>query len=340
MHDKIPALLVLFAALFAPGAQGVPGIPALPAKGAGPGDSLRIKAVGDVMLARSVGRKLAQNGWQAIFGPDERVLAEADILTANLECCISTRGKPENKKYTFRADPGAAAALSRAGFTLVSLANNHAMDYGPKALAETISLLDAAGIAHVGAGANEDEARKPAIVARGRLRVAFLGYVAVPVESGGFDIRSWQASAKKPGVALAIPGDIRSDVSAALGQADAVVVLLHAGQEGSTARTRAQTDAARAAIDGGASLVVGSHPHVVQDLETYGKGYIAFSLGNWIFDGFEEAGESGAVLDAVLTVKSRPENVATAERKMAGADTAPAGIAGIVSASLLRLPRK
>ncbi len=304
---------------------------------------VRIKAVGDIMLARSIGRRIAKEGWRSVFEAGEKSLSGADILVANLECCISTRGKPQIKSYTFRANPGAATALANAGFSLVSLANNHAMDYGPEALAETIALLDALGIAHVGAGPNLAEARRPAILSRGGLRLAFLGYASVAVESGGFDIRSWKATAERPGLALAIPADIRADVGSALRQADAVIVLLHAGQEGSAARTRVQEEAARTAIDAGAILVIGSHAHVAQELAVYGSGRIAYGLGNWIFDGFGEIGDSGAVLDATIQAFV-PENGASLPKAVTGPPTRPVAVpaakARVISASLIPRPWK
>lgn len=318
------ALLLLAGGQTIAGAQGQAGAQGVAVA------RVRIKAVGDIMLARSVGRRLAKEGWPSVFGAGEASLKGADILVANLECCISARGKPERKSYTFRAEPGAAAALAKAGFSLVSLANNHAMDFGPEALSDTISLLDAHGIAHVGAGANAAEARRPAILERAGLRLAFLGYADVAVESGGFDIRAWKAGAERPGLALAVPEDIRADVGSALGRADAVVVLLHAGREGSARLDRIQTEAAKAAIDAGAVLVIGSHSHLVQELASRGDARIAYGLGNWIFDGFGEAGDSGAALDATIEAplpRSAPER--------AGGSALPPSNARILSASLL-----
>jgi poly-gamma-glutamate synthesis protein (capsule biosynthesis protein) len=204
--------------------------------------------------------------------------------------------------WTFRAPPAAAEALARAGIDVVSLANNHVLDYGKDALEETITLLDAAKVAHAGAGMTEAAAHAPALVrARGQT-LAFLGYVKVSIEggaSGGFDTRTWEAHDDAPGVAWAHPERIASDVAAArAGGAGVVVVMLHSGIEGQTAPNDWQIEAAHAAIDAGAALVIGAHPHVLQGAARYKGGLIAYSLGNFVFDTGEA--QTSAILRVTL----------------------------------------
>jgi poly-gamma-glutamate synthesis protein (capsule biosynthesis protein) len=258
------------------------------------------------MLARTVGDRLVAAPPVDPFAAVAPILRDADVAVGNLECAIGTTGAPAKKAFTFRAPPAAAGALAAAGIDVVSLANNHVLDFGPDALRETIALLDAAGIAHAGAGMTEADAHAPAHVrARGKT-LAFLGYVKVPVEGllpGGFDTATWEAHGDAPGVAWADPKRIAADVAAARAGADLVVVMLHSGFEGESAPNIWQIDAARAAIDAGASLVVGAHPHVLQGAARYKAGFIAYSLGNFVFDGTDVP---SAILQVTLDEPGAP----------------------------------
>ena len=255
-----------------------------------------LAAVGDVMLGRSVGARLEREGAGAAFAAVRDILAGADVAIANLESPIATGGAPAPKAYAFRAPPAAAEALALAGIDLVSLANNHALDYGPAALAETRALLAERGIASIGAGPDRAAAHAPAAIARGGLTIAFLGYVTVPVEGGGFDPRVWAATDDAAGVAWLDIATMTAEVASAARGADLVVVMLHFGLEWQPRPSPAQREQARAAIDAGAALVVGSHPHVLQEVEAYGGGLIAYSLGNFVFDGFPDPANDSAIL--------------------------------------------
>lgn len=260
-----------------------------------------LMAVGDIMLARTIGAKVQAEGPQAIFAGVREVLMSADVLVGNLECTLSTNGQPEPKAYTFAAPGEAASSLSSVGFDVISQANNHSLDYGPSALAETRQLLDTEGIRVVGAGPNESAAHAPVTVERNGLRIAFVAYVDVPVESGGFDTRNWIAVGDQPGVAWADPSRIQAEVAGAKSGADLVVVLLHFGWEERANPSPEQIVAAHAAIDGGASLVIGAHPHLLQESEWYNGGLIVYSLGNFVFDGFGLPANFTAILSATLT---------------------------------------
>ena len=262
-----------------------------------------LAAVGDVMLGRSVGGRLESEGAGVAFAGVRHILAGADIAVANLESAIGVTGAPAPKAYTFRAPPVAVEALALAGIDLVSLANNHSLDYGLESLAETRALLAERGILSPGAGPNRAVAHAPATVEREGLRVAFLAYVTVPVERGGYDPSTWEATDNRPGVAwLDIPTMIE-EIAAARRDADLVVVLLHFGLEWEMQPSAAQREQARAAIDAGATLVIGSHPHVLQPLEAYGDGLIAYSLGNFVFDGFWDPANDSAILLVELTAE-------------------------------------
>ena len=267
---------------------------------AAPGASIRLAAVGDIMLARTVGARLVSDPASSPFAAVAKILQSADLAVGNLECAVGTGGIAVKKAYTFRAPPLAIAALADAGIDVVSVANNHSLDYGADVFGETLDLLDRAHVAHAGGGASEDKAHEATVVVAQGLRVAFLGYVKVMAEGkggAGFDTRSWEAKGSAAGIAWGDPERIAKDVAVAKGAADVVVVFLHSGFEASYVPNVWQRLAAHAAIDSGASLVLGAHPHVLQGGERYKNGFIAYSLGNFVFDG--EGGYS-AILGVTL----------------------------------------
>jgi poly-gamma-glutamate synthesis protein (capsule biosynthesis protein) len=255
------------------------------------------------MLGRTVGQQVLAKGPQIVFAGVKSSLDTADILVGNLECALTDRSQPVQKSFDLKAPPQAAQALSLAGFAVLSQANNHAMDFGAAGLADTQKYLSQYGIATVGAGLNATAAHAPVIIQRNGLRMAFLGYVDVAPEKSGFDARTWTATATSPGVAWADPDQIKADVQAARLQADVVIVLLHGGIEitdvinniSANQRQEAQT-----AIDAGAALVIGAHPHVLQQIERYHGGLIAYSLGNFVFDQYAGIANATIILRVVL----------------------------------------
>ena len=236
-------------------------------------------------------------------------LEQADVLAVNLECTIAaaTTGTPEHKQLTYRAPPITAASLARVGVDVAGQANNHALDYGPDALAETRALLAERGIGVVGAGPDRTAAHAPLVIDSNGLRLAFLAYVAPFAESSEFSTRQWEAKPDTPGVAIGRPAGIAADVTAAREVADLVVVLLHAGYHGWPTPNRAQRDLARAAINAGATLVVGAHPHVLQGYRWRGDHLIAYSLGNFVFDQLTADESDSAILDVTLTLEGVTE---------------------------------
>ena len=245
---------------------------------------IHLAAVGDVMLDRTLGEAVLAGDVGYPFAQVEGALSTADLTIGNLESALGDLGTPENKGYTFRAPKETAETLSLAGFDLLSLANNHAMDFGAEGLMQAIRLLEARGINTVGAGADDAAAHRPVIFEMNGVKLAFLAYVDVPVEFRGFDARTWIAGENYAGVAWAEPARIRTDVTDALSQADLVVVILHSGYENVIQPSPPQLAAARAAIEGGAKLVIGHHAHVLQPIELIRDGVIAYGLGNFAFE--------------------------------------------------------
>jgi poly-gamma-glutamate capsule biosynthesis protein CapA/YwtB (metallophosphatase superfamily) len=262
---------------------------------------ITLAAVGDIMLGRSIGDVLRSDSGSTPFAGIVEQLRAPDITVGNLECALGTDGQPAAKGFTFLGPPSGAAVLADAGFDIVALANNHSLDFGPRALDETMRLLDAAGIGHTGVGRDAAAAHRPALITANGLRLAFLAYVNVPIERGGFDTADWEATGDQPGLAWARPEDIAADVAAARPLADLVIVLLHSGLEGQQTPDEAQRAAAYAAINAGAALVIGAHPHVLQGAERYHGGLIAYSLGNIVFDGLWGDEIESAILRVTLT---------------------------------------
>jgi len=275
-----------------------------PTSTATPSGVVNLMAVGDIMLGRTVGEQAQAQGSEIVFAGVQSVFDSADVLVGNLECALTSGGEQQHKTFTFAAPPEAARALALAGFDVLSLANNHAMDFGSQGLFDTFDNLGQNGIASVGAGANAAEAHAPVILERNGLRLAFLAYTDVPKENSGFDTHSWIATDSQPGIAWADTAQITADVSAAKAQADVVIVQLHAGHEVNAyihPITSGQQAEAHAAIDAGAALVIGSHPHILQRLELYHGGLIAYSLGNFVFDDFLGVANDSVILRVTLT---------------------------------------
>lgn len=236
-----------------------------------------IAAVGDLMLGNRAEPFLNEFGPDYPFAEAMPFFRSADIVVGNLESPISTRGTAvENKTFTLRAAPIAARALKSAGFRVVSLANNHSLDFGPIALQDTLAALDENGILASGAGMDLEDARAPAILKIKGETFAFLSYsLTFPLE--------FYASAGRPGTAPGYADYVRADIRKAKRSADFVVVSFHWGAELLTAAKDYQVKLGRQAIDWGADLVLGHHPHVLQEIELYKGRLIVYSLGNFVF---------------------------------------------------------
>lgn len=245
----------------------------------------RLTAVGDIMLARRLGATISNGKPEWPFANVASYFHEADFVVGNMESALGTLGAPAAKSYPFQAPPEAANALALAGIDVVSLANNHGMDYGPEALLDAIQLLNNANVAPIGAGANFDEAHAPYITEVNGLSLALFGYLDVPVEArSAFDTETWTATATEPGLAWANADEIHADITAVKDQVDLVIAVLHSGYEYIEEPSEEQVTAAKAAIDAGADIVIGHHAHILQGIEFYNDGVIIYGLGNFAFD--------------------------------------------------------
>ncbi len=238
--------------------------------------TINLVAVGDIMLSRNVGQKMVQ--YQNYFYPFAKtaaVLQKADIVLGNLESPLLAGPPVNSPSMIFRADPECAPALARAGFNVLSLANNHIMNQGTKGLERTLELLSANKIVGVGAGRNATQAHQAQIIERKGIKIAFLAYV-YPGNP--------EATENSTGAALMNPEQAKKDIAQARNEADLVVVSMHAGSEYTRYPNETQKNFAHAVIDAGADLVIGHHPHWHQIAEQYKGKYILYSLGNFIFD--------------------------------------------------------
>ncbi|QSQ14460.1 CapA family protein [Myxococcus landrumensis] len=219
-----------------------------------------------------------------------RALGDAsDLFVVNLECPFTEGGEKLAKNFNFRARPELVGALLAGGVDAVSLANNHLMDYGAQGLVDTLVTLEAARIPYFGAGRNLAEARKPAVITVGGVRVALLGYFFLGERN--IEPPEVYATETTPGVAGhfsdvdVMERMLREDILAAKHQADVVLPFFHWGREGTYVPEPYQVRLAHAAIDAGAAGVLGSHPHVLQAMELHRGAPVVYSLGNFVFGG-------------------------------------------------------
>jgi poly-gamma-glutamate capsule biosynthesis protein CapA/YwtB (metallophosphatase superfamily) len=261
------------------------------------GPNVTLAFVGDIMLGRSLAKRIARGEGGTIFASVESVLQSADLAIGNLECAVGEGGTRAPKAYTFLAPPESAALLGNAGFDLLSLANNHSLDFGPDVFRQTVELLEKNDIRFVGGGPDETRARAPVRFEIGGVRIAFLAYAEVPTEYlSKFDARIWSAGPDAPGISWAEDEKIKQDLQALEAETDLTIVLFHFGTEGMGTPDKRQIQLSRLAVDYGAEVVVGTHPHVIQDVEQYKDGWIFYSLGNFVFDGFDGQANHSAIL--------------------------------------------
>lgn len=245
--------------------------------------TVTIAIVGDMEVDRAEPERM--------FDKVQRELRGADLRFGGLEAALSRRGTPAAGKIVLRHDPAMIAAYVAGGFDVLAFASNHCLDYGIEPFLDTLELLERHGIRCVGAGRNIAEARKPAIVERRGTRVGFLSYLLlVPL--------GWWAHPTKPGVAAvredALYGppyvneeDLEamvSDIARARSEVDVLIASYHWGASQSRTLTLSQKAVARAAIDAGADLVIGRHPHILQGIELYRGRAIFYALGNFALD--------------------------------------------------------
>jgi len=240
----------------------------------------RLIFTGDVMLSRAVRRQILAAKDPALpFRKMAPMLAASDIAFVNLESPFSDQAPYHEGGMVFHAAPDTIAGLKLAGIAVASTANNHSRDCGSHGVEFTISWLRKHGIETVGSGESEADAHKGIVLVRHGVRFGFLGYT--------YDQKNGNWKDIDPRIAVADPKIVCRDVQELRKRADVVIVSMHHGIEYKLKPNAAQTAFAHAAIDAGATLVIGHHPHVVQPSESYHGGLIFYSLGNFIFDQYQ-----------------------------------------------------
>ena len=262
--------------------------------------SITLIFVGDIMLDRGVEYMIKKWGGGDFKFPFLKIadeLQKTDILFGNLEGPISDKGVRAGSIYSFRAEPKAIEGLTFSGFDIISVSNNHAFDYGRETLEDTLLRLKREGINYVGGGFDEEEASSPVIKEINDTKIAFLAYT-------NLGSPNWAATEGKSGIAWADWNnfeEIKNDIKKAKENSDILIVSLHSGEEYVLEPTQFQIEFSQAAIDAGADLVVGHHPHVIQQSEKYRDGYIFYSLGNFVFDqGFSEETMQGQIIKVLI----------------------------------------
>lgn len=243
-------------------------------------ENITMSFVGDLMLAETPGAYI-QRG-QDPFKDFSKLLQDADISIGNLECVVGTYGYKEKKPYTFLAHPRVVPLLKKY-FSAVSLANNHTGDFGSAAFSRMLTHLQRQGLSYFGGGVNLAQSHEPALFHRKGRTVAVLGY-------SGILPRSFESLEDRPGVAWMEDDFVKFDIQRARNfhKADVVIVYPHWGNEYEKLSSVQQTQMAKWMIDAGADAVVGGHPHVTQNIEIYKGKPIFYSLGNFVFNGFDD----------------------------------------------------
>lgn len=235
--------------------------------------------VGDIMLTRGVESSVNKNfegDYNKLF-ENVKELKNADILFGNLEGPISDKGNNVGSKYSFRMNPLVLIALKNTGFDILSFANNHIGDWNRDAFTDTLKRLDEENILKTGAGLNKKEAETPTIIEKNGIKFGFLGFSDVGPNH-------MEAKNENPGILLASDPNFEKIIENAKKESDVLIISFHFGEEYKTIHNKRQEELSHKAIDHGADIIIGHHPHVAQDIEWYKEKPIIYSLGNFIFD--------------------------------------------------------
>lgn len=257
--------------------------------------SVKILCVGDIFLGFKAESILRENGYLYPFKHLRGYIELADLSLGNLEAPISLRGKPvPNKSFTFRQNPGVAPVLKEIGFDILTLGNNHIMDYGVSALVDTLDILKMNDISYTGAGRNLEEACSLVVKEIKGASIGVLSYTDILP-------RGFAAGKQSPGVAATRDvKSLRKSIKIANREVDFLICFFHWGTEYTHQPNKRQARLARLAVDCGADLVLGSHPHIAQKIEIYNGVPIIYSLGNCVFGTNNPQAKHGLLIEAMV----------------------------------------
>lgn len=270
---------------------------------------------GDIMLDRGVKKSVIKNfdgDYSKIF-ENLGILKDSDIVFANLEGTASDKGKNVGSKFSFHMDPSVLPAIKNAGINIVSVANNHVGDWQRVSYIDSLTRLKENNILYTGGGMNKEEAEQPTIIQKNGIKIGFLAFS----DKGP----NWlEVSTDKAGLLIADRDNFDEIIQNASKQVDYLVVSFHFGEEYQKVHNKRQEYLAHKAVDDGAKLVIGHHPHVVEDFEVYSRkgciqsscvSYIAYSLGNFIFD---QSWSEPTMQGLLLNIKLKKDGSMTARK--------------------------
>ncbi len=244
-------------------------------------EPIEIAFVGDVMMDGSIKDAIKKHGADYPFQHIKAEIEKSDYAVLNLETAVTTRTDKFKKDYNFKADPTSLKGITNAGFDMVSLGNNHAMDYKEEGLEDTIKHLKEYELEYIGAGLNEKEAYSSKTIEIKNKKIKFLGFSRVLPDI------SWYAGKNKPGIASGYQEDrVIRIIKEERKDCDYLFVYIHWGKESKEKPEDYQIKYAKKMIDAGADGIIGSHPHVLQGFEYYKDKPIAYSLGNFLFPSY------------------------------------------------------
>jgi len=268
----------------------------------GNGQAVTIAFGGDVHFEGGIRTKLLASP-TTMFAPIAPVLSSADISMVNLESALTEQNTPVPKEFNFKAPATALDAIRAAGIDVVTEANNHGEDYGPQGLADSLAARAAKSFPVIGIGANATEAYAPYLV---EVKGQRIGILAATDVMGEEYVKAWTATDAQGGLAstkYAAQARMVAAIQALRPQVDTLVVYLHWGVERVACATPRQKALARALVDAGADIIVGSHAHVLLGGGKLGSAFVDYGLGNFVF--YNEAGDNGRTGVLMLTVTGR-----------------------------------
>lgn len=268
--------------------------------------NLQISLVGDLLMDGSVRGQIDKNGRDYPWEMVKEYFQNDDITIGNLETSITNRdSKWADKLFNFRSDPKNLKHMKDAGIDILTLANNHILDYGYDGLLDTIKHIDNAEIKRVGAGKNKEDAMKVAIMEKKGLKIGVLSASRIVP-----DVK-WYATNQRPGLVGAYDVHIEEllrEVENAKKDVDLLILSIHWGVEKNPEAKEEDVKLAKRLIDGGVDIIMGHHPHVLQAIEIYKGKPIFYSLGNFVFGAIGEL-TSNTMIAQVNLVDGKMDNI-------------------------------
>ncbi|ARE86965.1 CapA family protein [Clostridium formicaceticum] len=281
---------------------------------------ITLVAAGDILMDRGVRKSIEKHGDDYLYLKVKDCFQNGDISFANLEGPLTSGGPPalKDRALIFKGDIENGRFLKDAGFTILNMANNHTLDYGGEGLMNTLEVLKENGILSLGAGVNSQEAREPVLINIKGTIIGFLGYSQFPPE-GYFHFSD------RPEVARVDLNLMPKEIIRAKENCDFLVVSFHWGKEYDFYPSELQKALAHLAVDSGADLILGHHPHVLQSIEKYRGKLIFYSLGNFVFDRQIQPGTDETIILSVRINKDQWQEAILIPVKIINCQPLPVG---------------